>query len=47
MHYKESQIIIPIETETIVMNNNNFRENMDLIDLNRQQFDNLGKSKLS
>ena len=47
MHYKGAQIVIPIKTETIVMNNNNFPENMDLIDLNRQQFDNLGKSKLS
>ena len=29
------------------MNNNNFLENMDLIDLNRQHFDNLGEAKLS
>ena len=27
------------------MNNNNLPENMDLIDLNRQQFDNLGEDK--
>ena len=27
------------------MNNNNLPENMDLIDLNRQQYDNLGEDK--
>jgi len=27
------------------MNNNNLPENMDLIDLNRQQYDNLGEDQ--